>query len=408
MSLELTHPKYLLALLLAVFFLWGFRYSLIDFSKAQRWVSLFVRLIILILIILALAGLTLMSPTQEKMVVFLLDQSRSIDEAATEKALEFLHTAQDIAGNTPLFVVPFASSPKTPCVVEDYTAPKHNSRNGAERNDGEMIDDTEQRWWEGTNIAAALEPALALIPPRYVPHLVVLSDGNETAGDVLSVAVRGGVAISTVPLPASTAPEVQMAEIRMPSQVRQGEPFNLDVVVQSNVETEGLITLYSGLYKVTEGKHSLKVGENVFRFKQTVEDRRQQEFSAEVVALEDTILDNNVATGILFAGGKPRILLIESDTRTARDLVSALREQDIETEVRPPEGMPRTLDELDQFEALLLSNVPATSLTMHQMDLVRTYLSELGGGFVMLGGEQSFGLGGYYKTPIEFAQIRSH
>jgi len=406
MALELTHPYYLIALLLAVLLLWGFRYSLIDFTKAQRWISLGVRFLILFLIVLAIAGLTLMSPTHEKMVVFLLDQSRSIDDTAAEKAVKFLHTVQTVAGKTSLFVVPFASSPKTPLSVEETAdsrrqtaADASDEREGA--SDAEIPLLPSSKWREGTNIAAALEPALALIPPRYVPHLVILSDGNETHGDVLSVAVRGGVAISTVPLPAPTDPEVQMAELRMPTQVRQGEPFNLDVVVQSNIDTEGIITLYSGPFKVVEETKSLKIGENVFRFRQSVEDRRQQEFSATVVPLEDTILDNNWATGIVFAGGKPRILLIESDTRASRDLVSALREQDIEAEVRPPEGMPQTLDELDQFEAIMLSNVPATMLTMHQMDLVRTYLSELGGGFIMLGGEQSFGLGGYYKTPIE-------
>jgi len=427
MSLELTHPNYLIALLLAVFLLWGFCYSLIDFSKAQRWVSLSLRFVIVTLLILAIAGLTLMSPTHERMVVFLLDQSRSIDDVATEHAIEFLNAAQSAAGNTPLFVVPFASSPKMPLLIEDLNGNLNGNesreRTNVERPDlpieqdsasewkpgdpefameeAPIQDDPEKLWREETNIAAALEPALALIPPRYVPHLVVLSDGNETAGDVLSAAVRGGVAISAVPLPAPTAPEVQMAEIRLPSQVRQGEPFNLDIVVQSNLDTEGLITLFSGPFRVAEERKPLTIGENVFRFRQTVEDRRQQDFSATVEALEDTILDNNWASGIVFAGGKPRILLIESDPRTSRDLVSALREQDIEAEVRPPEGMPRTLDELDQFEALILSNVPATMLTVHQMDLVRTYLSELGGGFIMLGGEQSFGLGGYYKTPIE-------
>jgi hypothetical protein len=38
---------------------------------------------------------------------------------------------------------------------------------------------------------------------------------------------------------------------------------------------------------------------------------------------------------------------------------------------------------------------------MHQMNLLRDYVSNLGGGLMMLGGEQSFGLGGYYKTPVE-------
>ncbi len=35
------------------------------------------------------------------------------------------------------------------------------------------------------------------------------------------------------------------------------------------------------------------------------------------------------------------------------------------------------------------------------MEIIRTYVQDLGGGLVMLGGDQSFGLGGYYKTTLE-------
>ena len=35
------------------------------------------------------------------------------------------------------------------------------------------------------------------------------------------------------------------------------------------------------------------------------------------------------------------------------------------------------------------------------MNNIRTYVQDLGGGLVMIGGDQAFGLGGYYKTTIE-------
>ena len=57
--------------------------------------------------------------------------------------------------------------------------------------------------------------------------------------------------------------------------------------------------------------------------------------------------------------------------------------------------------DLQNYEAIMLSNVPATSLTMRPMAVMRTYVQDLGGGLVMLGGDQSFGLGGYYKTTLE-------
>ncbi len=400
MSFEFTHPKFLAGLLLLAGLFWGYRYTLTDFSATQRRLSLFVRSVILILIVLSLAGLTLLSPSTEKMFVFLLDRSRSIDGNAADVAQKYLAEVRTDAEKSgmPLLVVPFATTPSAAPLTTPSSTPALTATLTEETTE------TELAWQGATNISAALEPALAMIPPNFAPHLVLLSDGNETVGDVLTAAIQSGVPVSTVPLPMSEVPEVQVAEIRMPDQVRQGEPFYLEIVVQSNHDSEAVITLYRGAFKVVEERKPLVKGENVFRFRQSVDDQRQQEFSAAVTTTDtaaDTILDNNRASGLLFAGGKPRILLIDSEPRTSRDLAAALREQDIVAEVRPVEGMPHTLDELDHFEAILLSNVPATALSMHQMDLVRTFVSDLGGGFLMLGGEQSFGLGGYYKTPIE-------
>ncbi|HBT75745.1 MAG TPA: chloride channel protein [Planctomycetaceae bacterium] len=427
MTLELTHPYCLFLLLAAGILCWNYRCSLIDFSRVQRRVSLLVRLGILVLFVLALAGLTLNAPTHERMLVFLQDQSRSIDEDATRKADEYLaairEKADRVAGAPPMIVLPFAETPRTPSaggeksrekplsatserpaetpVPEGKPEENRDTDTGTAGAGNESELSSELSWKNATDITAAVEPALALVPPRYVPHLVLLSDGNETAGNILATAARGDFVISSIPLPASEKPEVQLAELKAPSQVREGEPFLLEAVVRSNRETEGKITLFRGPYKVAEERHPLKIGENVIPFKQSLENRRQQEYSVTVESKDDSILDNNHASALVYAGGKPRLLLIESDTKTARDLAAALREQDIETEIRPPEGIPRSLDELEEFEAVVLSNVPATSLSMRQMDLLRTYVADLGGGFFMLGGEQSFGLGGYYKTPIE-------
>ena len=40
-------------------------------------------------------------------------------------------------------------------------------------------------------------------------------------------------------------------------------------------------------------------------------------------------------------------------------------------------------------------------MTHDQMELYRTWVQQFGGGFIMIGGENSFGVGGYFRTPIE-------
>ena len=112
--LEFTHPYLLFLLLLLIVVGWGFWRSLLDFSRGQRILLLVFRTAILLLLILAAAGLTVLYPTHETMVVFLVDQSRSIDENAKTIADNYLNAAEKAAGKRPYAVVPFASTPRTP------------------------------------------------------------------------------------------------------------------------------------------------------------------------------------------------------------------------------------------------------------------------------------------------------
>ena len=99
--------------------------------------------------------------------------------------------------------------------------------------------------------------------------------------------------------------------------------------------------------------------------------------------------------------GRPHVLLTDSDLTQTDALRFALEEQSIRVDVRPAEGLPDSLAQLQNYDAVLLSNVPATAFTLRQMETLRSYVQDLGGGLLMLGGDQSFGLGGYADTPLE-------
>src|SRR6266700_1935651 len=58
---------------------------------------------------------------------------------------------------------------------------------------------------------------------------------------------------------------------------------------------------------------------------------------------------------------------------------------------------------LQKYDGVVLSNVSSLKLSKPQMALIRDYVRDQGGGLMMIGGEESFGLGGYYRTPIEEA-----
>jgi Ca-activated chloride channel family protein len=380
MPLELTQPWYLLGLLILPVVAWYFYRGLTDFSRWQRVVSLTARALILVLLVGALCGLTWLKPSKDVYVVFVIDDSMSVGDEGKYEVDKFLDRATAAAGNNKVAFVRFGAEPGA--VVNDRSATIVVNK-------------------QGTNIAAALEVARASIPPSHVPRLVLLSDGNQTSGDALRTALRGEVPVHTVPLPSRSEPEVQVSGVNVPAQVREGEPFNVEVVIDSNHEDEGEVEVFRGAHRVVSDKVKLKPGQNVFRFKQQVIGERMAEYTVRIKGFNDKLLDNNSAKGLVFSNGKPRVLLVDTDPKQAAHLRDALEIEGIKVDVRPAAGVPDSISDLQNYELLILSNVPATAMSTRQMNNIRTYVQDLGGGLIMIGGDQAFGLGGYYKTTIE-------
>src|SRR5262249_22539586 len=155
---ELTHPLFLLGLIALPVLGWYFYRSLVDFARWQQILSLLCRMLIVVLLVLGLAGLTLLRPTRQQFVVFALDESLSVGEEGEHRVREYLDRAWPAAGDHRVAFLSFAAKP---------------GQVRAERNQAAEIDR------QGTDIASALEVASAAIPPSYVPHIVLLSDGNQ-------------------------------------------------------------------------------------------------------------------------------------------------------------------------------------------------------------------------------------
>jgi uncharacterized membrane protein len=64
------------------------------------------------------------------------------------------------------------------------------------------------------------------------------------------------------------------------------------------------------------------------------------------------------------------------------------------------EGFPKTAEELFEYHAIILDDVEAGFFSRDQMDLIRRYVTQRGGGFLMLGGKDSFQKGDFQRTPI--------
>lgn len=64
------------------------------------------------------------------------------------------------------------------------------------------------------------------------------------------------------------------------------------------------------------------------------------------------------------------------------------------------EGFPKTAEELYQYHAIVIDDLEADFFSPDQLALLERFVSERGGGLLMLGGSESFRQGGYEKTPV--------
>ncbi len=402
--MEITRPFLLLLLVLLPVLYYGFRRSLVDLSLTQRIVSLCVRIIIVLLLILSVVDFQYLKTDNKLAVMFLTDISDSISEEGLKKSTEFVDEAlKSQSGNQQIGVIAFTEN------AEILNSPDTQDQQQSEA----KIDfaDIKKTWLEKdedvgdtTNIAQAIETAWSVFPANANKRIVLITDGIETQGDAIHTGLRGkdfDIQIDTVPIYPSDSPEVMVQRIDAPAQVKQGAPFNLEVIIHSNHEDIAEVKLYKNKFEAAKKEVRLVEGENRIVFMETSMESGTLTYDVTCRTTEDTRYDNNKALGIVSVSGKPKVLLIDENESQTRYLMRVLEEAKIRVDVRNGIGVPNELADLQNYELIIFSDVPANRLSEKQMELIRTYVQDLGGGYMMLGSENSFGLGGYYKTPIE-------
>ncbi|KKK86955.1 hypothetical protein LCGC14_2758060, partial [marine sediment metagenome] len=278
---------------------------------------------------------------------------------------------------------------------------------------------------EHTNLAGAMRLAQASFPEDAAKRIVIVSDGNENLGDALkqAQAVSGsGLGIDVVPVRYSTRSEVVVERLTMPSDVRRGQRFDMKVVVSNTTaadpgdENAGEITgtlVVSQLtgdepIEISRAQVTLPPGKKVFTVPQEIDDSSFYTYEARFIPdrpEDDAMPQNNRATAFTHVRGKGRVLLIEdfeySENRPTGEhaaLVRALERSGLDVEIRTSDQAFSSLEELQQFDTVLLANVPREHFTDRQMEMLVSNTQYMGAGLVMLGGPNSCGAGGWANT----------
>lgn len=95
------------------------------------------------------------------------------------------------------------------------------------------------------------------------------------------------------------------------------------------------------------------------------------------------------------------VLYVTTNTQTAVAFQKAVAGTEIKVEVVAPQKVPATVEVLQRYDSIFLSNIPARMLSTTQMTALQTACHDFGVGVGIIGGDNSYAAGGYRGTPLE-------
>lgn len=397
-DVEVLRPLYIgLVLLVPIFWIIR-RYTLSDLPRVQQHLTTFLRAALIALLAIALSRVVFTEFESHVTTVVLVDTSASMPDEALVEAQKFIQQAYTEKGEgNDLRVITFAKEPRVLEIPPGATSVPPIVRPA----------DEEERL--GSNIQDAMRLAYGLFPQDHVKRIVVISDGNQTDGDLLGETYNArdyGIKVFAKTFEFEARPEALVKGFEFPDEVKVGEPYTLKVEAYSTRAAKARFKLWQNEFVDGEQTVDLKPGLNVVEFRTSVYEqgtrRYKVQMSLEDAASVDTFKPNNAYSDAIEVKGKPKVLYVEGNpSRGRRYLVPALTKENIDVELRPSTGLPSNLAGYENFDAVVLSDVPAYKISHQKMKVADQYVRTKGGGFIMVGGENSFGPGGWSRTPME-------
>ena len=404
--MSFTTPAALLLLLLLPLVAWFVRSRPPGGRPLSGRVGLALRLLILTLLILSLAGARLVRAVDDLAVVFLVDVSDSMGTENTAAAEQFVRDAVAQMGpNDRAGVILFGGNALVEQPVRPFDTPD------------DLPPFASQPARIATDLAEAIRLGLALPAPEAARRLVILSDGAATSGDAAGaagLAAASGVAIDAVHLPRPPAAgEIVLRDVTTPARVGAGETFRLEAAVESAAAGEAVLRVLADGAVVHEETVRLQPGANHFAVRLRAADEpafARYRVQLSPLGAADAFPQNNELAAFTEIVGPPRVLVVAAGVDEegqaadeAAQLVAALEASGLSLDRVTPAALSLAPGDLADYAAVVLVNVNARDLSPRKMEALRAYVRDLGGGLVAVGGPDSYGVGGWYGTPLEEA-----
>lgn len=421
----LAQPLWLLVALLALPLGWVLLRFARTMTSLRRWVAVGVRLALLITLALMLSGASTIRETSRLAVVLVVDVSESVDRYATAvtdnqgrsvplrgeidrivRQLDQARGPDDLLGIVAFTERPIAIATPTTASLAGRTIEPIQS--------------------DGTDIASAIDFARSLVPPDATGRILLITDGNETTGDATAAAERAAtgpspVQIDTLPIEYRVAGETIVEAVVPPARAPTDSNVPVRVEIATTQGTAGTLRLFRDGAEVdlepgssaTGRRVELPPGRHVVLLEAPLGSGRLSRFRAvfepdDLGASQfagDAQLDNNTAEAFTISPGLGQVLVVtssvEGGSAGTSAIASALSGATRAVQTTDASALPADLLELQDFDLVIMNNVPADEVSERAQRALAAHVTEAGAGLVMVGGRVSFGAGGWAGTPLE-------
>jgi len=394
MSITLSNPYYLFLLLL-IPLTWYYLFKIKHQTPLRKSILILIRTLLILLMLLVLTDPKVTKNSDAVNLFYLVDISKSIQNLENERIKSFIDKTsfqmdeEDKAG-----LIYFGGNPSLEVALkQEFDAEAMQSEVNSNH----------------TNINSAVQFAIGKLPAQGKNKLVLISDGNQNIDDVhnsLQLAKSLGVQINSVPVSAWIGDkEIYIERIETPKNIQLNMPFEVRIVVQSRQKTKSNLVLLRNGNFITAKAVDLKQGKNIFLIVEQVKEQGLYVYKAIINTDQnnDSVYQNNEGVSFTQATQKNSVLFVTNELKKNIPMITALTTQGIQVVTKPPTELPFSMQGYLDYGAIILNDIAARELSYDTMEDIEKYVRDTAGGLVMIGSPNSFGAGGYLKTPIEKA-----
>jgi uncharacterized membrane protein len=285
-----------------------------------------------------------------------------------------------------------------------------------------------------TLLAPALDRAREELAPVPLSGLIVVTDGADNASEALTESLlslkAAGVPVYTVGVGREAFErDIELSRVATPRTALKGSSLVVDLVVAHSGYAGRTVTVLVEDGGQVVGSEEVELPRGAeptpVRVHFAANTAGPRQFSFRIPAQDgELVVENNVQHAlidvtdarekVLFFEGEPRYEVgftrraVKDDEnlqlvvlqRTAENKYLRLAVDSAEELMG---GFPTTREELFEYRGLVLGSVEASHFTVDQLRMIADFVSERGGGLLVLGGRHALAEGGYAGTPVEDA-----